>query len=334
MRINHLRRREFITLLGGAALAWPLAARAQRPGQIRRIGVLMNLTADDPESTRRVVAFGQGLQELGWTEGRNVRIDYRWSAGDTDRIRRYAAELVALAPDVILANGGTIVGALKQATRTVPIVFVSVTDPVGGGYVASLARPGGNATGFSQFEYGLSGKWLELLKEIAPRVSRAAVIRDPARTSGVGQFAAIQAVAPSFGVELSPVEPRDPGEIERAIAAFARGLNGGLIVASGTLGEIHRELIITLAARHQLPAVYALREFVTGGGLISYGPDYIDQYRRAAGYVDRILKGEKSADLPVQTPTKYETLINLKTAKALGLDVPPTLLARADEVIE
>jgi putative ABC transport system substrate-binding protein len=329
-----MRRRQFITLLGGAAAVWPLAARAQQPERVRRIGVLMNLTADDPESTRRVVAFGQGLQELGWTEGRNVRIDYRWSAGDTDRIRRYAAELVALAPDVILTNGGTIVGALQQATRTVPIVFVSVTDPVGGGYVASLARPAGNATGFSQFEYSLSGKWLELLKEIAPRVSRAAVIRDSARTSGVGQFAAIQAVAPSFGVELSPVEPRDPGEIERAIAAFARGLNGGLIVASGTLGEIHRELIIALAARHQLPAVYALREFVAGGGLTSYGPDYIDQYRRAAGYVDRILKGEKPADLPVQAPTKYELLVNLKTAKALGLDVPTTLLARADEVIE
>ncbi len=330
-----MNRRAFISLLGGgAAAAWPLAVRAQQPGPGLRIGVLMNLAANDPEATRRVVAFGQGLQELGWTEGRNIRIDYRWNAGDADAIRRQAAELLALTPNVFLTNGGTIVGALQQATRTVPIVFVAVTDPVGGGYVTSLARPGGNATGFSQFEYGLSGKWLELLKEIAPRVTRAAVIRDPARTSGVGQFAAIQAVAPSLGVELSPVDPRDPGEIERAITAFARGSNGGLIVASGTLGEIHRELIITLAARHQLPAVYVLREFVTGGGLISYGPDYIDQYRRAAGYVDRILKGEKPADLPVQAPTKYQLVINLKAAKAIGLDVPATVLARADEVIE
>jgi ABC-type uncharacterized transport system substrate-binding protein len=328
-----VRRRDFITLLGGAA-AWPRAARAQRPDRMRRIGVFMSLAADDAEGQTRISAFMQGLQELGWAVGRNVRIDYRWGAGDADRFRRYAAELVALAPDVILATGGTIMGPLQRATRDVPIVFVNVTDPVGAGLVATLARPGGNATGFTLFEYGMSAKWLELLKQIAPRLTRAAVLRDSASPVGIGQLAALQSVAPSFGLELRPVGVSDAGEIERAVTAFVREPNGGLIVASSALTLVHHELIVTLAARHQLPAVYPYRFFVTGGGLISYGPDSVDQYRRAAGYVDRILKGEKPADLPVQAPTKYELVINLKTAKALGLEVPPTLLARADEVIE
>jgi putative ABC transport system substrate-binding protein len=334
MQFDQLKRRDFITLLGGAAAAWPLAARAQQAGPVRRIGVLINLAADDPVGQVRITAFAQGLQEAGWTIGRNVRIDYRWGAGDADRVRQYAAELVALAPDVILAATSVSVAALQQATRTIPIVFVQVIDPVGAGFVASLARPGGNATGFTVFEYGISGKWLELLKEIAPRVTRAAVIRDPTTASQIGQLGAIQSVAPSLGVELRPVEARDAGEIERAITAFARSGNGGLIVLSGARSLAHRALIITLAARHRLPAVYSERAFVTGGGLISYDPDRTDQYRRAAGYVDRILKGEKPADLPVQNPTKYDLVLNLKTAKALGLDVPPTLLARADEVIE
>ena len=302
---------------------------------MRRIGVLMTSAADDPEAQARIAAFLQGLQQLGWTD-RPQRAD-RLLAGPqampTD-IRRYAAELVALAPDVILAAGTATVGPLLQATRTVPIVFAIVADPVGAGFVDSLARPGGNATGFMQFEYSMSGKWLELLKQIAPGVTRAAVLRDPAIAAGIGQFGAIQAVAPSLGVEVSPVNVRDAGEIERAVAAFARAPNGGLIVTASALAIVHRDLIIALAARHKLPAVYSDRFFVTAGGLISYGPDLVDQYRRAAGYVDRILKGEKPADLPVQAPTKYELVINLKTAKALGLDVPPTLLARADEVIE
>jgi putative tryptophan/tyrosine transport system substrate-binding protein len=327
-------RREFITLVGGAAAAWPIAARAQQGERMRRIGVLMSLTADDPEGQVRLTAFLQGLQQLGWTDGRNVRIDTRWGAGDADRSRGYAAELVALAPDVILASGTSTMGPLLRATRTVPIVFTQVTDPVGAGFVDSLARPGGNATGFTLSEYGISGKWLELLKEIAPRVTRAAVLRDPDMAAGSGQLGAIQSVAPSFGVELSPVNVRDAPEIERAVAAFARGSNGGLIVSASGLAIVHRDLIITLAARHRLPAVYFARYFVTGGGLISYGSDNIDPHRRAAGYVDRILKGERPTDLPVQAPTKYELVINLKTAKALGLDVPPSLLARADEVIE
>jgi putative ABC transport system substrate-binding protein len=329
-----VRRREFITLLGGAAAAWPLAARAQQGERMRRIGVLMNLTADDPESQRRMTAFVQGLQELGWTDGRNVRIETSWGAGDAERFRRYAAELVALAPDVILASGSPSVAALQQAPRTVPIVFVNVADPVGGGFVDSLARPGGNITGFMLREYGISGKWLELLKEIAPRVTRVAVLRDPALASGGGQLGAIQSVAPSFGVELSPVGVRDVGEIERAVTAFARGSNGGLIVTGSTLATLHRDLIVTLAAQHRLPAVYPFRFYVAAGGLVSYGADTTDPSRRAAGYVDRILRGEKPADLPVQAPTKYELVINLKTAKALGLDIPATLLARADEVIE
>jgi putative ABC transport system substrate-binding protein len=327
-----MKRRTFISLLGGAAVL-PVAARAQTD-RVRRVGVLINFTADDPESTRRVVAFGQGLQGLGWIDGRNIRIDYRWGGGDPDRVRKYAAELVALAPDVILVSSGSGLAAVQNATRTVPIVFVGVTDPVGGGYVASLAEPGANTTGFTLFEYGTSGKWLELLKQIAPRLARAAVIRDPSITSGTGQFAAIQAVAPSIGAELTPVNVRDAGEIERTIAAFARGSNGGLIVTISPLANLHRELLIALAARHRLPAVYPSRYFVTDGGLISYGPDSVDQYRPAAGYVDRILRGEKPADLPVMQPTKYELAINLKTAKTLGLTVPTGLLASADEVIE
>ncbi len=329
-----MNRRHLIALLGGAAVARPLVTRAQQPDRMRRIGVLMAQAADDPEYQNRVAAFLQGLEQLGWADGRNVRIDYRWGVGDAGRTRRYAAELVALAPDVILASGTSTVAPLQQATRTVPIVVANVVDPVGAGFVASLARPGGNATGFTLFEYSTSGKWPELLKEIAPRVTRAAVIRDPTQGSGTSQFAVIQAVAPSFGVEVRPVDARDAGEIERGITAFARGSNGGLIVLGSGLAIFHRQLIITLAARHRLPAVYAFRYFVTGGGLISYGPDSIDPWRRAAGYVDRILKGEKPADLPVQAPTKYELVINLKTAKALGLTVPDTLLARADEVIE
>jgi len=329
-----MKRREFITLLGGAAAAWPLAARAQQSERMRRIGVLMSLAADDPEGQARLTAFVQGLQELGWTDGRNVQIDYRWPAGDAERIRRYAAELAALAPDIILAGGGAVVPSLLQATRAIPIVFTQTPDPVGAGFVESLARPGGNVTGFMLYEYGIGAKWLELLKEIAPHVTRAAVIRDAAIASGIGQWGAIQTAAPSFGVELRPVDVRDASEIERAIAAFARSPNGGLIVAASTLAVVHRDLIVTLAARHKLPAVYPSRFFVRSGGLIFYGPDSVEPHRRAAGYVDRILKGEKPADLPVQAPTKYELAINLKTAKALGLDVPPTLLARADEVIE
>jgi ABC-type uncharacterized transport system substrate-binding protein len=330
---SHIERRKFLVTLGAAA-AWPIAARAQQPERMRRIGVLMSLAADDPESQARHAAFLQGLQEWGWTVGRNVQIDYRFGAGDAERIRRYAAELVALAPDVILATGSPVTAVLLQATRTVPIVFSQVPDPVANGFVASLAQPGGNATGFTVYEYGTSAKWLELLKEIAPQVTRVAVLRDPAIASGIGQLAAIQGVAPAFGVEVHPVGVRDAGEIERAVTPFARSSNGGLIVLASPLAIVHRELIVTLAARHQLPAVYSRRFFVAVGGLISYGPDSVEPYRRAASYVDRILKGEKPADLPVQTPTKYELVINLKTAKTLGLTVPPTLLARADEVIE
>jgi putative tryptophan/tyrosine transport system substrate-binding protein len=328
-----VKRRAFIAGLGGAA-AWPLVARAQQPERMRRIGVLSSAAADDPVGQARVKAFQQGLQQLGWTDGRNVRIDYRWAAGNVENSRKYAAELVVLAPDVILAVGGTL-GPMLQATRTVPIVFANTSDPVGSGFVDSLTRPGGNATGFMLFEYGLSAKWVELLKQIAPGVTRAAVLRDPAITSGIGQFSVIQSVAPSVGVEVSPINLRDDaGEIERAVTAFARAANGGLIVAASALATVHRDLIITLAARHKMPAVYFNRVYVTDGGLISYGPDLVDQFRRAAAYVDRILKGEKTADLPVQAPTKYELVINLKTAKALGLEIPQSLLARADEVIE
>ena len=329
----HIRRREFIFTLGGAAAAWPLAARAQQGEQMRRIGVLMNLSENDPEAEGLVAAFREGLAQLGWIDGRNVRIDYRWSAGDLDRIRRYAAELVALPPEIILAYGGSTVGPLQQVTRTVPIVFVEVIDPVGAGFVMGLARPGGNTTGFSLFEFGIAGKWLELLKQITPHMTRAVVIRDPSSPGGGGQVGAIQALAPSLRVEVTSVGLRDAGEIERAVTV-AREANGGLIVTVSPLATVNRELIITLAAQHRVPAVYPLRYFATSGGLISYGPERLEPYRRAPSYVDRILKGEKAADLPVQAPTKYELVVNLKTAKALGLEVPATLLARADEVIE
>jgi putative tryptophan/tyrosine transport system substrate-binding protein len=330
-----MHRREFIILLGGAAAAWPHAALAQQAEQMRRIGVLFGTAADDPESQTRISAFAQELARLGWVDGRNVRIDIRWATTNTAEIRRHAAELAALAPDVILAATGTAtVEPLLQATSTLPIVFAVVIDPVGAGFVTSLAQPGGNATGFTIFEYGMSGKWLELVKEIAPHVTRAAVLRNPAIASGIGQFAAIQAAAPSWGVELSLVDVRDATEIERAVTTFARTGNGSLIVTASGAASRHRDLIITLAARHKLPAVYGGRWFVTAGGLLSYGPDYVDQFRQAAGYVDRILKGEKPADMPVQAASKYGLVINLKTAKALGIDVPATLLARADEVIE
>jgi len=329
-----MKRREFITLVGGAAAAWPLAAVAQQGERVRRIGVLMAITADDSESQARLAAFAQGLQQLGWTVGQNVRVDYRWAGGNADAMRKYAAELIALAPDVILAHSSAALATLLQVTRAIPIVFTIVADPVGAGYVESLARPGGNATGFTSFEYAIAGKWLELLKEIAPRTTRVAVLRESAIAAGPAQFGVIQAVAPSLGAELRPVDTRDAGEIERTITAFAQGSNGGLVVTGSPTAAVHRELIIALAVRHRLPAVYNARYYVAGGGLISYGPDFVDQFRRAAGYVDRILKGEKPADLPVQAPTKYELVVNLKTAKTLGLEIPATVLARADEVIE
>jgi putative tryptophan/tyrosine transport system substrate-binding protein len=325
----HVQRRAFI---GGLAV-WPIVARAQQGERMRRIGVLMSAPADDPFGQARLVAFQQGLQKLGWTVGRNIRIDTRWGENDVDRERRYAAELVALAPDVILAAGTVSVAALQRETRAIPIVFNGVSDPVGAGLIESLARPGGNITGFMIFEYSLSGKWLELLKEIAPRVTRAAVLRDSTNPAGVAQFGAIRAASSSLGVDVSPINVREASEIERGVAAFARSAEGGLIV-TGSASEIHHDLIITLAARHRLPAVYGFRFFITSGGLISYGPDVVDQYRRSASYVDRVLKGEKPADLPVQAPTKYELVINLKTAKAIGLDLPAPVLARADEVIE
>jgi putative ABC transport system substrate-binding protein len=331
---SHIERRKFLATLGGAAAAWPLAARAQQRERMRRIGVLMNNAADDPEAQARMTAFAQELAQLGWIAGRNIKMDSRWPAADNERVRRYAAELVALAPDVIVASSSQVVAALIEATRTVPIVFTNVPDPVGAGFVNSLARPGGIATGFLLFEYGMSGKWLELLKQIAPQTTRVALIRDLTSASGAAYFGVIQAAAPSLGVEVSPINVRDAGDIEHAVTAFARSPNGGLIVAGAPAMVVHRDLMVALAARHRLPAVYTVRFFVTGGGLISYGPDRVDQWRRAAGYVDRILKGEKPTDLPVQAPTKYELVINLKTAKALGLEVPPTLLARADEVIE
>jgi putative ABC transport system substrate-binding protein len=329
----HIRRRGFIATLGGA-VTWPLAARAQQPERVRRIGVLTPFAADDPEAKARVEAFVEALQQLGWSVGRNVQIDIRWGAGDAERTRHYAAELVALAPDAILAAGGATVGPLLQATRSVPIVFTLTPDPVGAGFVDSLSHPGGNATGFTNFEYGIGVKWLELLKEIAPRVTRAAVLRDPAIPAGIGEFGAIQAVAPSLGIEVRPIDMREAGEIERAVTAFARSSNGGLIVTSNAWGIVHRDLIIALASRYRFPVVYPFRVFISAGGLVSYGPDTIDPHRRAADYVDRILRGEKPADLPVQAPTKFELAVNLKTAKALGVDVPATLLARATEVIE
>jgi putative ABC transport system substrate-binding protein len=327
-------RRHFISALGGATVAWPLAAGAQPSERMRRIGVLTGGAANDPVAQAFIAAFLQALQQLGWTDGRNVQIDTRWAAGNVVDMRKYAAELAALAPDVILAVGSSVVEALLQVTHTVPIVFTIVVDPVGSGFVDSLSQPAGNATGFMQFEYSLCGKWLELLKEIAPSTIRAAVLRDSADTSGIGQFAIIQSVAPSVAVDVRPLNMGEATEIERAVAAVAHSANGGLIVLASALAVRHRDLIVTLAARHKLPAVYYERHFVDAGGLISYGADYLDQFRRAAGYVDRILKGEKPAELPVQSPTKYELVINLKTAKALGLTIPPTIISRADEVIE
>ena len=329
-----MRRREFITLLGGAAAAWPLAARAQQPERMRHIGVLLPATANDAAFQAWLGAFLQGLALLGWTIGHNVRIETRWAGGNADDIRRHAAELAALAPDVILAHGASTAGGLLQATHTVPIVFPVVFDPVGAGLVDSLAQPGGNVTGFMSTEYSIGGKWLELLKQIAPSVTRVAVFRDTTTPTGSAMFGVIQGAAPSLGMEVNAVNMRDAGEIERAVAAFARSPNGGLILTASGLASLHRDLIITLAAQHKLPAVYFERVYAAAGGLISYGADFADMYRRAAGYVDRILKGEKPADMPVQAPTKYELVINLKTAKALGLTIPPTLLARADEVIE
>jgi len=331
--IATMKRRKFITLLGGAVATWPARARGQQE-RMRRIGMLSPFSENDFQSRARLSAFHQGLQKLGWTEGSNLRIDARWFGGGTDDNRKNAAELIALAPDVILASGSATVGPLLQATRTVPIVFVIVPDPVGAGFVRSLARPGGNATGFTTFEYSIGVKWLELLKQIAPHVTRTAVIRDAAISAGIGQWGAIQAVAPSMGVELTPIDVSDAAEIERALAAFGQTPNSGLIVTGSGWAVVHRDLIVASAARHKLPAVYVERFYAAAGGLISYGPDFPDQYRQAAGYVDRILKGEKPSDLPVQAPTKYELVINLKTAKALGLDIPASVLARADEVIE
>jgi len=328
-----MRRREFILLIGGAAATWPLAARAQEPSGVRRIGVLMNIS-DDPEGKARLAAFRRSLEQLGWVDGRNVRIDTKWAGGDVERGRRQATELVAQSPDVILASGSAAAAPLLQATRTVPIVFVNTPDPVGAGYVKSLARPGGNATGFLLFEYSIGSKWLDLLKQIAPEVNRVAVLRDAAISAGLGQYGAVQSAAASFGVEASAVDLRDVSEIERDIAAFATTPGGGLIVSASPVATRHRDLIVKLAARHKLPAIYYERFFVAEGGLISYGPDIVDQFRRAPSYVDRILKGEKPADLPVQAPTKYELVINLKTAKALSLNVPNTLIGRADQLIE
>ena len=329
-----MRRREFITLLGGAAAAWPVVARGQQPERMRRIAVLTSFAANDMEGQGRVATFLETLQQLGWIDGRNLRIDIHWATANAEEIRNHAAGLVAAAPDVVLAAGSSALGPLLQVTRAVPIVFVHVPDPVGAGYVDSLARPGGNATGFTTYEYSISGKWLELLKQVAPGMTRAAVIRDAAVSAGLGLFAAIQSVASLLGVEIVPINVRDATEIERAIAAFALSGNGGLILTGSALSFLHRDLIVMLAAKHKLPAVYWDRSPVVGGGLISYGADLREQYRHAAGYVDRILKGEKPPDLPVQAPTKYELVINLKTARALGITVPPTLLARADEVIE
>jgi putative ABC transport system substrate-binding protein len=328
-----MKRRDFIALVGGAAAAWPVAAGAQQGERMRRIGVLMPTDADNPDNQARLAAFLQGLQQFGWAVGRNLRVDLRWAAGEVERNRQYAAELLALAPDVILAAASG-VAVLKQATRTVPIVFTIVADPVGLGFVDNLARPSGNITGFLSFEYGISGKWLELLKQVATGVTRAAVIRDAAIATGAGQFAAVASVGPALGVDIVPVSVSDPSELEAALAAFARSPNGGLVVTGSAFAVMRRDLIIKLAAQHRLPTIYYERSFVVAGGLISYGPDFVDLYRRAASYVDRILRGEKPADLPVQAPTKFELVINLKTAKALGLEVPPSLLARADEVIE
>ncbi|HEY1365274.1 MAG TPA: ABC transporter substrate-binding protein [Xanthobacteraceae bacterium] len=329
-----MRRREFTSWLGAAVVLWPAAARAQHLERMRRIALLLPTVADDAQGQNRNAAFLQGLQQLGWVVGQNVQIDFRWSAGKADDTRRYAAEIAALAPDVIVASGSAALGPLLEVTRAVPIVFTIVPDPVGAGFVSSLARPGGNATGFMTFEPGIGAKWLEILKELVPTVKKVAVIRDPAITAGIGQWSAIQAVAPALGIDLRPINVRDAAEIERDVADFARSANGGLILTGSALAVVHRDLIVSLAARHKLPAVYYERFYPAVGGLVSYGPDFFDQFRQAARYVDRILRGEKPADLPVQAPTKYQTVLNLRTAKALGLEVPPTLLARADEVIE
>jgi putative ABC transport system substrate-binding protein len=329
-----MRRRKFITFIGGAAVGWPLAALAQQPESMRRIAALMNFRSDGPEGQARIAAFIQALQKLGWNEGANVRTDVRWAGDDAEQYRKYSEELVGLNPNVILASASPSVGALQRVTRSVPIVFANVVDPVGAGYITSLARPGGNTTGFTAFEYSIGGKWLELLKQIAPRVTRIAVIRDPAIAAGIGQFAAIQSAASSSTIELSVIDPRDAGELERALDTFAREPNGGVIVTAAASATAHRELLNSLAMRHRLPTVHAFRYMTLGGGLASYGPDTIDIFKRAAIYVDRILKGAKSSELPVQAPTKYELVINLKTAKAIGLTVPPSLLATADEVIE
>jgi len=329
-----MRRREFIALVGGCVGASTLAVRAQQPERIRKVGVLMTLSSEDPEGQARIKAYAQALQKLGWIEGGNVRTELRWAANDPDRSRRYSEELVALAPDVILANGNASVVALQRVTHSVPIVFVNVVDPVGAGFVTSMARPGGNATGFTAFEYSLSGKWLELLKEIAPNLTRVAVLREPSIAAGIGQFAAIQTMASSSGVELSVIDPADTSGIERAFAAFAHQPNGGVIVTGSTATAVHRELIISLLTRYRLPNIAGARYYSTNGGLASYGPDSRENYVRAAGCVDRILKGQRPADLPVQAPTQYKLVINLKTAKALGLTVPASLLARADELIE
>ena len=330
-----MRRRDFVRAIVGSATAWPFTLRAQqsKPKPVRRVAALMPYSASDPEAQNRNAAFLQALQQLGWTVGQNVQIEYRWAAGSEDDMRKYAAELVALAPDVILTSGAA-VEPLRRATRTVPIVFVIVPDPVGAGFVDSLARPGGNVTGFANYDYAIGAKWLALLKEIAPNTTRAAVLRDPALRAGMGQWGAIQSASPSVAIEVSPISLVDAGELESALMAFADNPNGGLILTGSALAVIHRHLIIALAARYRLPAVYYERNFVSAGGLISYGSNFVEQFRLAATYVDRILKGEKPADLPVQTATKYELVINLKTAKALGLDVPSSLLARADEVIE
>jgi putative ABC transport system substrate-binding protein len=329
-----MRRREFLGLMGGAGATWPLAARAQQGKRVRRVGVLMNSTAESPDAQSHLAAFRQALERLGWKEGRDLQIDTRWAGGANEGTRQLAAELIAFAPDLIVAAGGPVAAAIRTASRTVPIVLAQAVDPVGAGFVDSLSRPGGNVTGFMQFEYGLSAKWLELVKEIAPAVRRIAILRDPTNQAGIGQWAVMQAAASSFAMELSPISVREVDEIERGIDAFARGADRGLIVPVSARAVIHKRMIIAQVARHKLPAVYPYRDFVTDGGLISYGPNLTDQYRRAAGYVDRILKGEKPADLPVQAPIKYELVINLKTAKSLGLTVPPTLLVRADEVIE
>jgi putative ABC transport system substrate-binding protein len=329
-----MRRRDFITIFGGTAATLPIAAQAQQRDGMRRVGVLIGLAADDGPGQAALVVLQQALQQSGWVDGRNVKIDYRWTGGRADDARKYAVELVKLAPDVMMATGGASVGALLEATKTIPVVFANVPDPVGSGFVESLSHPGGNATGFMQFEYNLSGKWLELLKQIAPKLTNVAVLWDPTIIAGVGQFAVVQSVAPLLGVELRGINVRDAAEIERAIATFSHLPNGGMIVTASALAVVHRDLIVRLAARNKQPTVYFQKVFVAENGLISYGADFTDQYRRAAGYVDRILRGDKAADLPVQAPTKYELAINLKTAKALDLIIPPSLLAQADEIIE